>query len=160
MRPPTWDGVASGSFPTDQSLVSPVAQTPAVVVEEANPFASTNRNKKLAWVALGVVALVSGIFAVAHLSGQPEPATVSSPAATVHAQTQKQAPGAAEAKHEDPSQHAAPSAVEPSPAFGPNPTPGAPGVAAQRRMNVRVARPKRAGETGTASSNQEPDPGF
>ena len=162
VRPPTWDGVSSGSFPTDQNLVSPVAPTPAVAVEEVNPFASKNRSKKVALIALGVVALVSGLFTVAHLASQPEPATASSAAATVHASTPKQAPGAAEAKHESPTQHAAPSAVEPSPgsALGSNPAPGTPGVAVQRRVNVRVSRPKRAGETGAPSSNQEPDPGF
>ena len=166
VRPPNWNGASSGSFPTSQKLVSPVAQAPDIA-DNVNPFRPRLPLKKIALIAAGIIGVVIAVLiGTMRTSSQPaasasipanapmaKPANSpnSQPAAAVPA-VQRESPAVANTPSSSPvSENAIPVANLPI----------ANSVANQRKNVARPSRTKRnSSEPSTSIASPDPDPGF
>ena len=161
VRPPGWDAMVSGSFPTSQKLLSPVAQ-PLDLADEANPFRRQLEWKKIILIATGVIGLVvAAILAATKLSGPSAPAA--SAIAHKSPTSSEEYPASAKAAAPVPRAEQSGGATTPSAAadsaISVTKLPIAEGPARKG-----VARPTRAkkpsSDPSPAVSNPDPDPGF
>ena len=168
VRPPNWDGVSSGSFPTPQQVVTPV-QVPDIVADEVNPFAPKRRNKMLAIVGLCVIALLGAVvFGLSRSGSQETDAAVKRDlkASQPNAQLSQPAepslaavvPKARSANEGSTSATSAQSATEAAVSATQLTAPT--NLNAQRRPVRGPLRPKKSIESGPANPNPDPDPGF
>jgi eukaryotic-like serine/threonine-protein kinase len=168
VRPPNWDGVSSGSFPTTKPIVTPV-QVPDIVADEVNPFAPKRRNKIVAIVALCVVALAAAAaFGLSRTGSQESDAaaTRNPKASQPNAQLKPAEPSLAavvpKPRAASEGSTSAPSAQGATEATASATQLAAPTNLNGQRRNVvsRAPRPKKSTESGPANPNPDPDPGF
>jgi serine/threonine-protein kinase len=175
VRPPSWDGLASGSFPATQQLVAPLATGP-VTKEEIKSFHPVYRSKRMVWIVAGALSIIAAFFGLIGRLGSSTVGNKEKSAAATLAPLKAvllPAPVAATAmaSAEVKGSLATPTVVSASAVTTENreseqvvavtklPLVSFPTV--QRRAQTRVARPKKAAGGGSlASSSADPDPGF
>ncbi len=165
VRPPSWDGLASGSFPTPQKLIAPVAQS-MDVGDEDNPFRPRLRWKRVALIATGIISVIVGVVIGAMIvsrSSGPAPAA----AAPTGLLSKAALPTSVQAAAMPVDHKEEPISVANTPSNSPA-TESAIAVAklpmadgTPRRNIARPLRPKKtSSEPSPAISSPDPDPGF
>ncbi len=172
VRPPSWNGMPSGSFPTPQKLISPIAKA-MDSPNERNPFRPRNRSKTFALVTGGIIGtIVAGYIGFRSLANQPAPTTTQATKVRLDSLTSAASPKSpigstvtqpnlqSDVKSAVPGS-AASSAPATEPAISVARLPVVVAPANQQRAIARPSRGKKSanGET-TSNAGADPDPGF
>ncbi len=173
VRPPTCDGLPSGSFPTAPNLVTPIAAAVAAP-EDINPFRPAQRSKRSGLIVGGIICGVAlALFGLLSLLSSPSPANRTSAKAAPESAVLLPAPKTLvtpTAAIRNEANPAAPANVisisTASEATGGAAIPVAklPIVANSGNQGRALPRPVRAKKpaigSSTSTANSEPDPGF